>query len=214
MAADAPRRTGSADKPQEAKPSAAALERRFAAYRQMLVSLFFCALVVIALLLAILFGFHLTPNPNGPSIFLTVVLCGVLGALFSALIRLYQYEDLPKILVDETIPTLKNAHLLVYSLVPLVVGAIAASFLYVAFTGGILGDGSLFPKFVCKPKGEGCATFGSFIEEYGPQAGQDYGKLLVWAFIAGFAERFVPDTLKRLVEAESKQKKNPPAGNE
>jgi hypothetical protein len=195
------------DKSREAKPSPAALERRFAAYRQMLVSLFFCALVVIALLLAILYGFHLTPNPNGPSIFLTVVLCGVLGALFSALIRLYQYEDLPRVLVDETVPTLKNVHLLVYSLVPLVVGAIAASFLYVAFTGGILGDGSLFPKFVCKLKEAGCVTFGSYIEEYGPEGGQDYGRLLVWAFVAGFAERFVPDTLRRLVEDQNKQQK-------
>ena len=32
----------------------------------------------------------------------------------------------------------------------------------------------------------------------GPATGTDFGKLLVWAFLAGFAERLVPDLLDRL----------------
>ncbi len=32
-----------------------------------------------------------------------------------------------------------------------------------------------------------------------PASIPDFGKLLVWAFIAGFAERFVPDTLQRVI---------------
>ena len=32
-----------------------------------------------------------------------------------------------------------------------------------------------------------------------PASIPDFGKLLVWAFIAGFAEPFVPDTLQRLI---------------
>jgi hypothetical protein len=40
-----------------------------------------------------------------------------------------------------------------------------------------------------------------FLERAAPTAIEDWGKLLVWAFIAGFAERFVPDVLTRLTGA-------------
>jgi hypothetical protein len=47
----------------------------------------------------------------------------------------------------------------------------------------------------------------TFIEQLQPGNTLDWGKLLVWSFIAGFAERFVADTLDRLI-ARREQSKN------
>jgi len=42
-------------------------------------------------------------------------------------------------------------------------------------------------------------TFSEFLSLTAPISGWDFAKLLIWSFIAGFAERFVPDTIDRLV---------------
>jgi hypothetical protein len=51
------------------------------------------------------------------------------------------------------------------------------------------------------------SDFKAFIEHLQPENTVEWGKLLVWSFAAGFAERLVPDTLDRLI-ARSEQSKN------
>jgi hypothetical protein len=78
-----------------------------------------------------------------------------------------------------------------------VCGAIFAVLLYFLFLGGMI-QGTLFPE-IKTIKG------GPLFYIKPPLSGlENYAKLFVWAFIAGFAERFVPDTLDQLIAQKKK----------
>ncbi|MDX6405431.1 MAG: hypothetical protein QOH70_2886 [Blastocatellia bacterium] len=49
------------------------------------------------------------------------------------------------------------------------------------------------------PEGSDSVAFSNFIKQTGPSSGVNYALLIIWSFIAGFAERLVPDTLSKLV---------------
>lgn len=84
-----------------------------------------------------------------------------------------------------------------------IIGGVFAIVLFLVFASG-LASGALFPTL---PPKTNVSDFTAFIEHLQPENTLDWGKLLVWSFIAGFAERFVPDTLDRLI-ARSEQSKN------
>lgn len=65
-------------------------------------------------------------------------------------------------------------------------GAVFASILLFAFIGGLV-QGSLFPKI----EAHSWIALSFRVP--------DWSKLLVWSFIAGFSERFVPDLLDNLI---------------
>jgi len=114
-----------------------------------------------------------------------VPLVGALGGLISSQRRV---QSIPS--VGESLTDMTNLHFFGSSLtVSAVSGAIFAAILYMLFASGLL-KGSLFPTAV-NPNA------------HMPPA--DLASLLIWCFIAGFAERFVPDALDRLVSRSAKE---------
>ncbi len=77
-------------------------------------------------------------------------------------------------------------------------GVIFAIVLYMFFAGALV-NGTLFPSIATvttrDPRG---MPFGTFSQFTGPELGVDWAKLIVWSFIAGFAERLIPDMINRL----------------
>ena len=51
-----------------------------------------------------------------------------------------------------------------------------------------------------QPPGSNVLQIKDFLRETGPASGISYALLIIWSFLAGFAERLVPDTLNRLVQ--------------
>lgn len=126
-----------------------------------------------------------------------VLFAGIVGGLISLQRRLQSTPENTDPLIS--LFGLSNASAEVM-LAPLS-GALFALLLYVLFISGLV-KGSLFPDIYTPHDYEGwkSVTYGVVSYSTGPVSGIDFGKLLVWSFIAGFAERFVPDTLDRLVQ--------------
>ena len=85
----------------------------------------------------------------------------------------------------------------------LIVGAIGAVVLYLVFAAGLL-KGDLFPEFSCLNAAASCGAFHDFVSSWAPANATANAKAIVWGFVAGFSERFVPDVLNRLGSRESK----------
>ncbi len=108
-----------------------------------------------------------------------VPLLGVLGAYISIQRRLQNTADGG----DPVIGVLALHEFNSVLRFPLIAGGVFAVVLYLVLAGEFL-TGSLFPEF----------------EDGVPRNTVQWANLFIWAFIAGFAERLVPDTLDRLVQ--------------
>jgi len=97
---------------------------------------------------------------------------------------------------------------------PAISGAIFAVLLYMLVIAGLL-EGELFPKFLPEvtkqpePANQLVGTALSDLLQQGrPASRRDYAKLIIWSFIAGFAERYIPDTLSRFISRKEANIKN------
>lgn len=127
------------------------------------------------------------------AVLLSIIGAGVVGGLMSTVRRINETSwrsnaDIDLVKVQES--------RLGAILSPLQGGVFALIVLFL-FMGKLI-EGGLFPRV----DGESLTTSGLGIMEP-----VDFAKLLIWAFIAGFAEQFVPDNLTRLVGQAATPKK-------
>jgi hypothetical protein len=94
---------------------------------------------------------------------------------------------------DDGIPD--HAYPVLYFLWKCSVAVAFAFVLYLVFMGGIL-SGELFPAF--QNTTEPFVSIGQFVGCVNPDTNADFAKLLLWAFVAGFSEKFVPNLIARL----------------
>ena len=146
---------------------------------------------------------HLPLLPNPFPVWAQVATTGLFGGYFSVLLRLgglrwcaeynANYQQVDRLFYNVA----ANFGL------SMLEGGVGATILYMLLLANVL-SGDVFPRFHDIPK-----DITEAISAY-PVNGTDTAKLLVWALIAGFSERLVPDFLSSL----SERKKNGPAATE
>jgi hypothetical protein len=173
------------------------------AHRLLVMWLFVSTLTIGIGFLSLMLYFDRTGR-GGPTIVIAVIVAGALGGFVSSLRRLYSFQDVfPRGRYVQLFRKL-NLYVVAYSFVPALVGMIGAVVLYVIFAAGLL-KGDLFPEFRCvASNADICADFHGFVASWSPNGPSAYSKAIVWGFIAGFSERFVPDILNRFSSESSK----------
>jgi hypothetical protein len=132
-------------------------------------------------------------GPNWTAPFAIVFAAGCLGGAVSYVRRLQSLPTHGESLGDLVELTAGSG---VYS--SPVLGGLFASVLYIVFAAGLV-TGTLFPALVNPSTASPATTISEFLWKIQPLTVEAWAKLLVWSFVAGFAERFVPDTLDHLI---------------
>ena len=98
------------------------------------------------------------------------------------------------------------------ALLPMLYGGVMAAIAYLLFMSEVLsgegGEGlfrsNLFPNFRLPDVGDELLTI-KHVLAIRPESINDWGKLIVWCFIAGYSEKFVSDVLDSLLKKETGQ---------
>ena len=128
-----------------------------------------------------------------------VAFSGMAGAFASILQRIQKFKASSAFGQDDTLIMLSSldyGKLGVYF--ALISGVVFSTALFLVFAAQML-KGPFFPA-IFTPKDTTVLPFSIFASATNPVDGAEYAKLLVWSFLAGFAERMVPDVLDRIAK--------------
>ncbi len=153
---------------------------------------FVVLLLSVLLLIALVSIFVADPNSIGePPILVFVFLAAVLGSATN--LSLTKGGSRGK-----EAPSLGSARDQLYFLAwKSLVAIVFAVFLYISFMSGII-SGTLFPEFQNLDGEDGMYVgMRELMERCRPSTNADAAKMFVWAFIAGYLERFVPSLIQK-----------------
>lgn len=165
------------------------LNDRFEETRQRLIRhLFWTMLAITGLIAAVALGeAHI--NHHAVTVLTVAMFAGMFGGFTSCLRRVYTFNRGTDPISAMQALTASRASMLASP----VLGVIFAVGIYLCLLGGVL-NGNLFPNLTIQGISGRPITFPEF---FGTVEGSpaDFAKLMLWAFLAGFAERLVPGVL-------------------
>ena len=121
-----------------------------------------------------------------------IFLSGAVGAVVNNYYRLAK-------LTESNAPPMEDAQarlVIIQMYVSLLIAGILAFVAYGLFLSGLI-QGSLFPAF--EKTQENYQDVTTMLLGLGPKTNIDAAKSILWAFIAGFSERFVPNIIDALI---------------
>ena len=143
-----------------------------------------------ALMLAARFGYY-------SDVMMLIFFAGSVGAVVNNYFRLSKMIEAKATPVDDGQERLA----IIQMYVSMLIAGILAFVAYGLFLSGLL-QGALFPVFNGTENAYKDVT--ALLTGLGPKSNIDAAKALLWAFIAGFSERFVPNVIDTLISKSQK----------
>jgi len=142
--------------------------------------------------------YFVTQHDPGPQPIAFVLFAGALGATFSAQRRIQTAGGRPSTLVS----LMRSGSTRLSVQIAPIIGGLSAMILAFLFASGLL-SGALFPKVAIIGKPQDALPLFLPLNSANDVS---FAMLMIWSFVAGFAERLIPDALDRLAAQADKQK--------